>query len=146
MFEILTVLILMGILAAIVMSILPGSTVNLTKEADRLSSHLRYAQLRAQSDTYQWRVIFTDTTTYEIGPMVVTGRGFTPGTIPGTDSTEGVLSEGVTTTSGTVIRFDSWGRPLTDFGTLRTTDQTIILTGGGLTQIITIQAETGLIE
>ena len=143
--EALSVLVLLGILAAGVISIIPASAPNLVAEADRLKSHLRYVQIRAQADIYEWRVIFTDASTYQIGPMVVTGQGFIPKTIPGSNSTEGTLANGVATTSGTVIRFDSWGRPMDDDNTLLSADQTITLTGGGQSETITIQVETGLI-
>jgi prepilin-type N-terminal cleavage/methylation domain-containing protein len=126
--EVVATLILLGILALGVVSVLPSSNVTLATEADRLSSHLRYAQIRAQADTYQWRLVFTDTTTYQIGPVVVPGEGFTPGIVP-----------------GTAIRFDSWGRPLSDTGVLLDADQTITLTEGARNQSITILAETGLI-
>ena len=144
--EAVATLVLLGILGGGVVSVLPGSNVTLATEADRLSSHLRYAQIRAQADTYQWRLVFTDTTSYQIGPVVIPGTGFTPGIIPGTGAMEGTLTEGVTTPSGTVIRFDSWGRPLTDAGALLGADQTIILTDGARNQGITILAGTGLIQ
>jgi prepilin-type N-terminal cleavage/methylation domain-containing protein len=143
--EVVATLILLGILALGVVSVLPSSNVTLATEADRLSSHLRYAQIRAQADTYQWRLVFTDTTTYQIGPVVVPGEGFTPGIVPGTGAMERTLTEGVTASAGTAIRFDSWGRPLSDTGVLLDADQTITLTEGARNQSITILAETGLI-
>ncbi len=143
--EAVATLVLLGILGGGVVSVLPGSNVTLTAEADRLSSHLRYAQIRAQADSYQWRVVFTNTTSYQIGP-VIPGAGFTPGIIPGAGAMEGNLAEGVTTPAGTVIRFDSWGRPWSDAGTLLGADQTIILTDGARNQSITILAGTGLIQ
>ena len=133
--EAVATLVLLGILGGGVVSVLPGSNVTLTAEADRLSSHLRYAQIRAQADSYQWRVVFTNTTSYQIGPV-----------IPGAGAMEGNLAEGVTTPAGTVIRFDSWGRPWSDAGTLLGADQTIILTDGARNQSITILAGTGLIQ
>ena len=143
--EIIAILVLLSIIAVGAVSILPASNSRLATEADRLSSHLRYAQIRAQADTYQWRLVFTDATTYRIGPVVVPGAGFTPGIVPGAGGTQGILTDGVTTTSGTVIRFDSWGRPLNDAGTLLGADQTITLTQGTQTRNITIRAGTGLI-
>lgn len=134
---------MLSIIAAGVVSVLPTSNVSLATEADRLSSHLRYAQIRAQADIYQWRLVFTDTTTYQIGPVVVPGAGFTPGIVPGAGATQRALTDGVTTTTGTVIRFDSWGRPMNDGGVLGV--QTITLSQGAQNQVITIRAGTGLI-
>lgn len=145
MLEVFTTLILLGILTAIAVSIIPSSTPNLVTEADRLKSHLRYAQLRAQADTYEWRLIFTNDTTYQIGPVVFPGQGFIPKNIPGAGGTQATLSDGVSATDGTVIRFDSWGRPMDDTNTLLSANQTITLTGGGRSETITIQVETGLI-
>lgn len=142
--EIIAILVLLSIIAVGAVSILPASNARLAKEAGRLSSHLRYAQIRAQADTYQWRLVFTNANTYRIGPVVVPGAGFTPGIVPG-GGTQGTLTDGVTTTSGTVIRFDSWGRPLNDAGTLLGADQTITLTQGTQSRNITIRAGTGLI-
>ena len=143
--EVMTTLVLLGILAVGAASILPGSNASLAAEANRLSSHLRYAQIRAQADTYQWRLVFTDATTYQIGQVVAPGAGFTPGIVPGTGATQRTLTDGVTTTAGTVIRFDSWGRPLNDAGALLGADQTITLTRGARSRSITIRAGTGLI-
>lgn len=144
--EVLTVLILLGVMAASVLGIKPSSNADVSAEADRLRSHLRYVQLRAQADIYDWRLVFINSRDYRLGPVVITGRGFTPSAIPGTTQKRGTLGNGLRTNSGTVIRFDSWGRPLTDFGSLLTTDQTITLTGGGESRTITIRAGTGLIE
>lgn len=143
--ETIGILVLLAIIAVGVVRILPASNVSLATEADRLSSHLRYAQIRAQADTYQWRLVFTDATSYQIGPVVIPGAGFTPGIVPGAGSTQRTLTDGVTTTAGTVIRFDSWGRPLNDAGVLLGADQTITLTRGERNRIITIRAGTGLI-
>jgi prepilin-type N-terminal cleavage/methylation domain-containing protein len=142
--EVVSTLVLLGIIAVGVVSGLPRSNFRLVTGVDRVSAHLRYAQIRAQADIYQWRLVFADTTTYQIGP-VVPGEGFTPGIVPGTGALQGTLSGGVTATAGTVIQFDSWGRPSSDAGVLFDSDQTITLTDGTRSQSITILAGTGLI-
>ncbi|MEJ6641933.1 MAG: type II secretion system protein [Akkermansiaceae bacterium] len=143
--EVVGTLVLLGIVAVGVVSGLPGSNVRLVTEVDRVSAHLRYAQIRAQADIYQWRLVFADTTTYQIGPVVVPGEGFTPGIVPGSGALQGTLSGGVTATAGTVIHFDSWGRPSSDAGALLDSNQTITLTDGIGSQSIIILAGTGLI-
>jgi type II secretory pathway pseudopilin PulG len=143
--EIMVILIMLGVLAGGAMSAFPDSNANLATEADRLRSHLRYAQIRAQADVYQWRLVFTDATTYQIGPVVIPGAGFTPGVVPGSDGTQGGLTDGVTAIAGTVIRFDSWGRPLSDWGNVLGADKAITLTAGARNESITIRAGTGLI-
>ncbi len=144
--EILTVLVLVGILAAIGFSATGNSKANLSSEVEELKSHLRYAQIRAQADIYSWRLVFTNDRTYQIGPVVIPGQGFTPDIVPGTNATRRILPEGITATSGTAIRFDSWGRPLNDAGFLLFSDQTIALTEGDKTQDLTILTNTGLIR
>ncbi|BCX46864.1 S23 ribosomal protein [Haloferula helveola] len=143
--EIIAVLILLGILAVIAASVLPRSNASLATQANQLSANLRYAQIRAQADTYQWRLVFTDATTYQIGQVIVPGAGFKPAVVPGTSTTQGTLTDGVTAPAGTAIRFDSWGRPLNDAGALLASDQTITLTQGSLSESVVIRANTGFI-
>lgn len=143
--EILAILILLGILAVGAVSVIPASTASLATQADRLSADLRYAQVRAQADTHHWRLIFTDATTYQLGPVVVPGAGFTPGTVPSSGTTQGVLTDGVSATAGTVIRFDSWGRPMNDAGALLGADQTITLTQADQSLSVVIRPVTGFI-
>jgi len=143
--EIVAVLLLLGVLAAGAVSVLPRSDAGLITEADRLGTHLRYAQIRALADTYQWRLAFIDAQTYQLGPVVVPGAGFAPAIVPGTGATQRTLTAGVTTSPATVIRFDSWGRPLSDAGIPLGANQTITLTEGGRNATITIRAGTGLI-
>ena len=145
LYEIVGVLVLLSVIALGVLSTLPNASSSLPAEIDRVSSHLRYAQIRAQADIYQWRLVFTSTTTYQVGPVVIPGAGFTPVNIPGTGATSATLSDGIATTSGTAVRFDSWGRPMSDAGALLATDQTITLTRGSESMTITIEAGTGLI-
>lgn len=142
--EIISVLLLLSIIAVVTVINLPASNASLVAEADRLSSHLRYAQIRAQADTYQWRLFFTSASTYQIGPVIVPGAGFTPGIIPGTGMTQN-LTDGIIATGASVIRFDSWGRPLNAAGALLGTDQTISLTQGANSRSIIIRESTGFI-
>ena len=137
--EIVGVLVLLSIIAVAAVSILPASNVSLAGEANRLSSHLRYAQIRAQADIYQWRLVFIDDTTYEIGYVEIPGEGFKRQIVPGegAGALQGTMTDGVTATAPTPIQFDSWGRPVG--GT------TVTLTQGTQSRDITIRAGTGLI-
>lgn len=143
--EILTVLILLGLLSLGVLSVLPDSEVTLSTEADQLRSDLRYAQIRAQADVYQWRLVFTDASTYQIGPVVIPGPGFVPRVVPGSGETQRTMADGITTTPGTAFRFDSWGRALTDAGTLPDQNPGITLSSGTGSERITVFAQTGFI-
>ncbi len=144
--EIVGVLILVGILVAGVAASLPNSNAALEEDANQLTAHLRYAQVQAQADIYQWRLIFTDASTYELGPIILPGAGFAPQPVPGGSGTQGTLTDGVTVAAGTVIRFDSWGRPMDNSGNLLGANQIVTLTQGGRSQSLTILVETGLIQ
>ena len=143
--EIIAVLVLLGILAFGILSFASDTRTGLSAETNRVKSHLRYAQIRAQADIYEWRLVFTDTQTYQIGPVVSPGGGFTPQIIPGTNETQRTLENGVTVSANTTIRFDSWGRPLTDGGMPIGASQTMVLSDGVRAQDILITAQTGLI-
>lgn len=135
-----------GILASVALRKLPPSNVALFTESDRLATHLRYTQLRALSDIYDWRLEFTNATTYQIGP-VLDPEGFTPGIIPGTASTSRTLTAGVSLSGQNtlIIQFDPWGRPVDANGTLLTENQTPVLSEGNVTASLLIYAETGFI-
>lgn len=143
--EIVAVLILLGILAFGILSFASDTRTGLSTETNHVKSHLRYAQIRAQADIYEWRLAFTDNQTYQIGPVVSPGAGFTPQKIPGTSETQRTLDHGVTVAGNPTIQFDSWGRPLTAAGIPLGASQTMVLSDGEGAQDILISAQTGLI-
>lgn len=85
--ETLTVLILVGVLAGIMFLQTSRIEVGLSSEVDQLKSHLRYAQAKAQADIHAWRLVFINNETYQLGPVVTPGPGFTPSVIPGSNGT-----------------------------------------------------------
>jgi prepilin-type N-terminal cleavage/methylation domain-containing protein len=150
--EIVGVLVLLSIIAVGAVSILPASNVSLAGEANRLSSHLRYAQIRAQADIYQWHLVFIDDTTYEIGYWKIPGEGFKRQIVPGAGggALQGTMTDGVTATVETVgtvgtdrIQFDSWGRPVPD--ETGAVPWITLAQEGQPDRDITIRAGTGLI-
>ena len=140
------IIILLGIVAAATVLNQSRTRSDLSTGVEQLTAHIRYAQIAAQADIHEWRLAFINTTDYQLGPVVSPGAGFTPQNVPGAGSTLGSLTGGLTTAVGTAIRFDSWGRPMDDAGTLLTTDRIITLTEGGESQSFTIRKETGLIQ
>ena len=139
-------LVLIGILVAVIFSQKNRIDAEFTREIDNLKSHLRYAQLRAQNDVYPWRLVFSGNSSYQLGPVISPGDGFTPSLIPGTQENQRNLGEEITTTSGTVIHFDPWGRPISETGAFLSSNQEIILSKNGVSKTITIVANTGLIQ
>ena len=144
--ETIAILVLIGILTAVIFSQKNKIDAEFTGEIDTLKSHLRHAQLSAQNDVYPWRFVFSSSGSYQLGPVISPGDGFTPSLIPGTQENQRNLGGEITTTSGTVINFDSWGRPITETGTFLSSDQEIILSKNGVSKTITIIANTGLIQ
>ena len=144
--ETIAALVLIGILTAVIFSQKNQIDAEFTREIDTLKSNLRHAQLRAQNDVYPWRLVFSSNSSYQLGPVILPGDGFIPSLIPGTQENQRNLGEDITTTSGTVIHFDSWGRPITETGTFLNSDQNIILYKNGVSKTITIVANTGLIQ
>ena len=102
--EIITVLILLGVVSAVLISgNLTGDT-DLSASADKLKVHLRYAQMRAMNSDVAWGIKF-DGGTYSL----ISDIGGTPGveTLPGESDKTLELPSAVIGTVG----FDTWGRP-----------------------------------
>ena len=59
MIEVIAVLLLFGIVAAVVVSYAPSTdTYKLASEEEIMKGHLRYAQFRAMSDKMSWGINF----------------------------------------------------------------------------------------
>ena len=144
--EVIASLLLLGILTAIIFSQRNKIDADFAREMDYLKTNIRYAQLRAQNDIYPWRLVFSNNNTYQLGPVVSPGDGFTPSLIPGEQAIERILGEDITTASGTAIHFDTWGRPTSELGAVLTSDHQIVLSKNGATETVTIIANTGLIQ
>lgn len=121
MIEIVVVLVVLLIMSAVVISRYTTTGTNeLMAETDGLKANLRYAQIKAMSDTLQpnsnprWELEITNATSYTLyrrGDDGVRVSVNLPGAVP-SSSTHG-LPAGVTLTSGVglVITFDDWGSP-----------------------------------
>ena len=104
--EVVAVLVLLGIVAAVAVARFAGNNAAAVAEAEILKSHLRYAQLRAMGDIYPWTVTVgggsyaLSTTNPSIG---------TP-TLPGESGATHSYADGVTASGGT-FPFDWRGQP-----------------------------------
>ncbi len=135
MVEIIAVLIIIGIVVAVVVSqTTPTSTYNLATEVETLKVHLRYAQLRAMSDTDTWGIRF------ESGSYTLQEDGTdTSFFLPNENSATHTFESGVSKTSGdTTVTIDDWGSP-------GTSNNTITLSAGGTSRTITVTKNTGFI-
>ena len=107
--EMLVVLLLIGVLSAVVVSRYPSiARYDLASETETLKGHLRYAQLRAISGMATWGIQLANTQY-----TLVRNGATAPFNLPGENSPVHTLSAGISISSGsgTLISFDSWGSP-----------------------------------
>lgn len=141
--EIVAVLVILGILAAVGAMGLRETNAKAVAEADSLSSAIRYAQARAMSDVNLWGVQ-VNATDYRIRKHATDGTE-TNEIMPG-EGTEHVFESPVTANGGTgTYWFDYRGRPVTSGGTAIGSDQ-IITIDGEPDVTVTITRETGFVE
>lgn len=148
MIEIVVVLVVLFILSAVVISRYTTADANeLMAETDALKANLRYAQIKAMSDTLQpnnnprWEFEITNATSYTIYRRGDDGLRVSvnlPGEVP-PSPTHG-LPAGVTLTSGVglIITFDDWGSP-------GSSNISIALTQSTQTSTVSITENTGFI-
>ena len=146
--EVIAVLIIVGVIAAVVVSRFTGtSTYSVPSVAEQLKNHLRYAQNRAMNSNIIWGIHFIDSTHYTIFKDADTTHTITP---PGADSDPVDLSGRGVSLGGlgsNIVSFDDWGRPYTDAiaNTLQSGARSITVSGGGASVTIQITPNTGYI-
>ena len=144
--EIITVLIVMGIISAFVIGRAMDDKPELIAQKEVLKVHLRYAQSRAMNsnDTYG---IETDGNNYWLfrynGASVIVD-------FPGENDNQidlSVLGLSLSMEDGNIVCFDSRGIPhLDNTGTLQTLDRVLTLSSGSDNETITITKNTGFIQ
>lgn len=147
--EIIAVLVIIAVVSAIVISRgFSTSIYNLKSEADRLRTHLRYAQARAMSSSTIWGINIFSATSYSLFYFDNVSNTAITKILPGEDgNTVDLTASGVTAGPPMIVSFDSFGRPYTDAaGTaLQSGDSSITLTSDGQPETITITQNTGFI-
>ena len=141
--ELISVLLIMGIVAAVVVSRVGTSNNEVIAQIEVVKSHLRYAQSRAMNSDKKWGVRF-DTSRYW---LFKDGNISNKVTFPAEDSDTVTLPSGMSV--GTeIVSFDSWGKPYTDAsgGTLQPADRTIVFLPSLTNHAIIITKNTGFIE
>ena len=148
MIEIVVVLVVLFIVSAVVISrYTKADSSELMAETYGLNANLRYAQIKAMSDTLQpnsntrWEFEITNATSYALyrrGDDGVRVSVNLPSEAP--PSLAHALSAGVTLTSGVglVITFDDWGSP-------GSSNISIALTQGTQSSTVSITKNTGFI-
>ena len=108
--EVMSALIIIGIVSAIAVSRFGISDTELTIRSEVVKSHLRYAQARAMNTESVWG-ISCDGTDYW---LFMDGNTSNHVTLPGEDSDPVVLSDKNIGMTAFTVSFDSWGRPYTN--------------------------------
>lgn len=135
--EIISVLSMIGILGAIVLSLNVADRTELSKEADIVRTHLRYARYMALSnDLYSWGIEFSPTS-YSLFKQL--GGVTTKVILPGESADTRNLPPGISIVSVTIT--------FNEKGSAATSDQIVqISDGSGKTEQIIITQNTGFIK
>jgi len=141
--ELVVVMVIVGVIAAVTLIKWPGSSLMLEQQADRLKHDIRYAQNLSMTQGERYAFIKTASNTYQIqntaGSVLI--ETITLGS--------GITFSSLINLPNNLVAFDSKGTPYTDAGspgTALATTASIILTQNGQTQTITITPETGYVS
>lgn len=138
MIEVVAILIVIGIIAAVAVSRVISTQQDLISEADIVKTHLRFAQLKAlQDDTAPWGIAFAGSsyTLYNNGTPSATVKLPGEGSNIHTFTTSPVA---ITVTNPSTINFDPWGSP-------GTVNVSLTLSDGTASKTITVTSNTGYI-
>ena len=131
--EVICVLLLVGIVAAVVLSRTMDRSVELIGEIEFVKGHLRYAQARAMNSNTSWGINVSGSsyTLEEDGATSITA-------LPGLNGAVCTLTQGAISSSINPIVFDQWGSP-------GATPITVTISDGSESQLFTISPLTGFI-
>ncbi len=134
--EILSVLVIIGILSAMAATRMPSlDNFDVVKETQILKNHLRYSQIRAMSHDEPWGILIAGNT-YTLRKNSADAAI----NLPNEDSASHTMKSGISLASTvSEISFDHKGSP-------GDTPITITVTGSELTKTFTITRTTGFIE
>jgi MSHA pilin protein MshC len=142
--EVMSALIIIGIVSAIAISRFGISNTELTAMSEVIKSHLRYAQLRAMNSESVWG-ISCDGTDYW---LFMNGNTSQTVILPGEESDPVHLSDKKISMGSFIVSFDSWGRPFYNDAAAAgsTAGTTINVSSSGTSSVaITVTPETGFI-
>lgn len=142
MIEIILVLILMAITGTYILSQATPGSAELVAQVGLLKSHLRFAQIKAMSDTVPWGIHIPDSSSYV---LYKNNAQATVTLLPGENGQTHTLPAGITITAGTGVtyNFNAWGTPVDAAGASVTAEQTITLSQGSDSSKIAITKNTG---
>jgi len=147
--ELIVVLTLIALIAAIGVPRWIGQTPNLEAQKQQLISDIRYTQNLAMTHGQRYRINFTLPSSYNI-----TNAAGTAVTNPSTGASTITLASGITLSAlgnlpNNLLGFDEHGIPYTDSAVTTTqlaTNATITVTANGVNQVITVTPQTGNVQ
>ena len=109
MIEIISVLVIIGILSAVAVSKMDSTDVyDVAMEIETMKIHLRYSQIRAMSHNEPWGIKISNGTSYSLQKNGSTA----PVNLPNKDSATYYFAKGISINPGNqVINFDDLGSP-----------------------------------
>jgi MSHA pilin protein MshC len=148
--EIITVLIVMGIITAFVIGRAASTRTDLVVQNEILKAHLRYAQTQAVNSTLSFGIesdaAGNNYWLFKYDPAAVPPVVKTK--LPSENANQVNLSgSGLSMTSSAIICFNTRGIPYTDYtaSTIQAADRTIAISDGSNSITITITKNTGFI-
>lgn len=144
--EVILVLLLISIFAAIAVTRQPSTDVTLQAQANALKSHIYYAQMRAMNTDALWGVGYT-ATSYWLFKHTPDNRH----PLPGEDRiTVDLSAKGITLSANGSNRlsFDAWGRSYADDTLLTSDPLPIVLTKtiDGRSETLNLLPDTGFLQ
>ena len=148
--EIVVVLLLIGIISAAVFSrSITTDQINFTGQADKIKSHIRYAQSLAMKRNQNWGIFNTGSAYWLFGPWVSIGDEATPVSLPDQQSNMiSLVDLNLDLSPAFILYFDGLGKPYQVVGGPLIVDLAITLDNlpdRSQSQSFSITAETGLV-
>lgn len=141
LFEVILVVVLLGILLAAAAAAFGEHGANLAAEAAFLRVSIRYAQSRAMGDTVPWGLSLGQNS------YTLVRDGAPAGQLPGEGGATRTLAGGVTVASGTgTLTFDAWGAPYVSGAALRSAHTITLAGAGGASRAIVVTPNTGFVR
>ena len=147
--EVILVLVLISIFAAIAVTRQPSTNVTLKSQKTALQSHIRYAHMRALNNNDAWGIVFNlDQHSYALFKDSAETKRLLPGeelVDVDLEDTGIAIFEGTESSANTSFYFDDWGRPANSSGLLLS-ELNIQLTNDGRSDNLAITPDTGFVK
>lgn len=144
--ELVMVIVVLGILAAMASMRMPGEGIKASAQAEQLASDIRYTQSLAMSRGQRYRVNFT-ANSYQITDMSGVAQAHpSTGQTAAIVLTPAVLGAYNPPYTNSYVAFDGLGVPYTAATTAQTALATMTLTSGGEVINVTVAPQTGRVQ